>query len=195
MGGSHLGNAGIFLITTLFGMYTLAVMLRFLLQIVRADFYNPVSQFIVKVTNPPLRPLRRVIPGVGGIDMAAVVLMLVLKFVELFIVGLLMGYTFNVIGLAAQSLVELLRLTVDVFFYSILIQVILSWVSPGGYNPVVSLLYSLNEPILRPARRLLPPVHGFDLSPVIAMIFLQLVNLVVIASISDLAQSLLRLSG
>ena len=86
MGGSYVGNAATFLIETLFGLYILIVMLRFLLQWARADFYNPVSQFILKATQPPLTPLRRIIPGFAGLDLAAIVFMFTLKFVELWLV-------------------------------------------------------------------------------------------------------------
>ena len=110
-------------------------MIRFLLALVRADFYNPVSQFLVKVTNPPLVPLRRVIPSVVGIDMASVVLMLALQMLELFVIGLISGLSFHPGGLVVLAFAELLSLLFQIYFFTILIQVVLSWVSPGGYNP------------------------------------------------------------
>lgn len=187
----YAGNAGIFLIKTLFGLYILAIMLRFLFQWVRADFYNPLSQFLVKVTNPPLLPLRRIIPGFGGIDLASVVLMLLLQILELILVGLVRGYSFQPLGLFVLSIAELSSLLLNVFFFSILIQVILSWVNPGGYNPATALLYSLNEPVLRPARRLIPPISGLDLSPIVVMIGLQLATYLVVAPLSDMGRGLL----
>lgn len=190
MGGSYAGNAGVFLVQTLFGLYIGAVMLRFLLALTRADFYNPISQFLVKITNPPLVPLRRIIPSMLGIDMAAVVLMLVLQALELILIGAIKGFGFHPLGLLVLALAELLSLLLRIYFFTILIQVVLSWVSPGGYNPAVALLYSINEPILGRARRLLPPIHGFDLSPILAMIALQLISILLIAPISDLGKSL-----
>jgi YggT family protein len=191
MGGSYVGNAATFLVETLFGLYILIVMLRFLLQWARADFYNPVSQFILKATQPPLAPLRKIIPGFAGLDLAAVVVMFTLKFVELWLVTGLLGIAPQIGGLAMLSIADLLGLLVNVFIFSILIQVIISWVNPGMYNPVVGLLHSLNEPLLGPARRMIPPVSGLDLSPIAVLIFLQLVSMLAVAPIRDLARSML----
>lgn len=191
MPGPYFSDAATFLISTLFGIYILAVMLRFLLAWVRADFYNPLSQFLVKVTSPTLRPLRRWIPGVGGIDLAAVALMLGLKLIELWLVYRVAGYSPGLGGLSVLAVANLLSLAFYVFLIAILIQVVLSWVAPGTYNPAVSLIYSLTEPILRPIRRLLPPMGGLDLSPLVALIALQLVSMLLIAPIRDIGRSLL----
>jgi len=191
MGGSYTGNAGVFLIETLFGLYILAVMLRFLLQWVRADFYNPLAQVLVKVTNPPLVPLRRIIPGFRGIDFASILLMLVLQALALILIGMVNDVAFQPVGLAVLSFTKLLSLVFNVFFFSILIQVIISWISPGSHNPVVSLLHSLNEPLMRPVRRIIPPISGLDLSPLVVMIGIQLCNMLIIAPLSDIGRSLL----
>ena len=191
MGNPYVSDAGTFLIHTLFGLYVLAVMLRLLLQWVRADFYNPVSQFLVKVTAPALRPLRRIIPGFAGIDLAAVVLMVLLKLVEWWIVLSLGGITPGFSGVLFLALGDLLGLLLNVFLVAILIQVILSWVNPGAYNPVVGLLYRLTEPLLAPARRLLPPVSGLDLSPLLVLIGLQLLKMLLVAPIKDFGVRLL----
>lgn len=191
MGGSYVGNAATFLIQTVFGLYILIVMLRFLLQWARADFYNPVSQFIVKATQPPLKPLRKIIPGIGGLDMAALIFMLVLKFVELWLVTGLLGMSPQIGGLAMLSIAELLGLLINVFIFSILIQVIISWVNPGMHNPVMGLLHSLTEPLLGPARRVIPPISGLDLSPIIVIVCLQLASMLAVAPIRDLARSML----
>ncbi len=191
MGGGYFGNAGVFLINTVFGLYILIVMLRFLLQLVRGDFYNPVSQFLVKATNPVLVPLRRVIPGLFGIDFAAVVLLVVLQIMQITLVGVIKGYAFQPLGLVVMSIAELASLTLNIFFFSILIQVILSWVNPGNYNPVTSLLYGLNEPLLRPARRLIPPVSGFDFSPLVVGVALKLIEMTLIAWLLNTAKGML----
>jgi len=188
--GGYGTNAIQFLIQTLFGLYLVAIMLRVLLQLTRADFYNPVSQFLVKVTNPPLIPLRRVIPGFMGIDFAAIVLMLVLKIVEIFLIVLIKGASVNFIGVVVLAIAELLHLLVNVYFFTILIQVVISWVNPGTYNPAISLLYSINEPLLGRARRIIPPISGFDLSPIVVIILLQLVSMLLIQPITDLGQGL-----
>jgi len=191
MGGSYVGNAATFLIETVFGLYILLVMLRFLLQWARADFYNPVSQFIVKATQPPLKPLRKIIPGIGGLDMAALVFMIMLKLVELWLVTGVMGMSPQIGGLVVLSIADLLGLLINVFIFSILIQVIISWVNPGMYNPVMGLLHSLTEPLLGPARRVIPPISGLDLSPIVVIIVLQLASMLAVAPIRDLARPML----
>jgi YggT family protein len=190
MGGSYAGNAGVFLIQTLFGLYIGAIMIRFLLALVRADFYNPISQFLVKVTNPPIIPLRRVIPSISGVDTASVILMLILQSVEYMLITAIKGFGIHPLGLIVLSIGGLLSLLLQIYFFTILIQVILSWVAPGGYNPAISLLYTLNEPLLGRARRILPPIHGFDLSPILVMIILQLLTFLVIDPVNDLGMSL-----
>jgi YggT family protein len=188
--GNYAGNAGVFLIQTLFGLYLVAVMLRFLLQMTRADFYNPVSQFLVKITNPPLIPMRRIIPGLIGIDMAAIVLLVIIQAVELVLVGLVQGYSLGIAGLLVLTVAELINLLLNIYFFTILIQVILSWVNPGGYNPAIALLYSLNEPILSRARRLIPPISGFDLSPIVVFIGIKLIQIILVAPIADTGKRL-----
>ena len=190
MGNAYLSNAGTFLVHTIFGLIMLVFMLRFIMQLVRADFHNPVSQFVVKVTNPVLRPLRRFIPGLFGMDLASVLVLVVLQVGELFLVAMILGVAIQPAGLVVMSIAELLDLALKVFLFSILIQVILSWVNPHGHNPVAGLLYSITEPLLRPARRLLPAIGGFDLSPILVIVGLQLISMLVIAPITDLGRSL-----
>jgi YggT family protein len=178
--GGFFTNPLIFLVQVLFGAYILVVMLRFLLQLLRADFYNPLSQFIVRVTSPVLHPIRRVIPGVGGIDFASVLLMWVLKSIELILILLILGIQKNLLLTLLWALPELLNLLLNVFLVAIFIQVILSWVNPGAYNPASALLYTLTEPILRPARRIIPPISGLDLSPWVVIVVLILLKMLVV---------------
>ena len=177
----YLSNAGVFLIKTLFGIYEVIILLRFLMQMVRADFYNPISQFVVKATSLPLKPLRRAIPGVAGMDIASLVLLLIVLIVELLLLSLITTLPMpSVIGLVALALVELLKLTINVFMFSVIILAILSWVSPGGYNPVANLLYQITAPLMRPARRILPPMGGLDLSPMFVIVILYLLILLIV---------------
>lgn len=180
MGSNYLSNPLIFLIQFLFGIYILVVMLRFLLQLTRADFYNPVSQFIVKATAPLLNPLRRVIPGLAGIDLASVVLMWLLQSLELALVIIVSGMGANLVATLAWAVPELIDLAINIFLFSILIQVILSWINPGTYNPALSLIHSLTEPLLRPARKLIPPISGLDFSPIIVMVGLTLLKMLLL---------------
>ena len=187
MPNSYFLNPLELLINTLFGLYILIVMLRFLLQWVRADFYNPVSQFIVKVTNPPLRPLRRIIPGMGGVDVAAIVLMLALQLLSLGLILLLRGQGVPLGTLFFWAVAELVSLAISVYIWGIIIQVIISWINPGAYNPALNLLHSLTEPLMRPARRLIPPISGFDLSPILVLLALQIGKMLLVPPIMMLA--------
>ncbi len=188
MGNHYVTNPVEFLINTLFGLYILTIMLRVVLAVVRADFYNPVSQFLVKVTNPPLLPLRRLIPSIGKVDTSALVLMLVLQMASFALILLLRGGQISPWALVILSIAELVGLLLNVFLFSIFIQVIISWVNPGTYNPVVSLLYSITEPVLRPCRRLIPPMSGMDLSPLVALIAIQLAKMLLLPPLHQLAQ-------
>jgi YggT family protein len=180
MQGSYFTNPLEFLVSTLFSLYILAIMLRFLLGAVRADFYNPASQFLVRITNPLLVPLRKFIPSVGKFDTAAVLLMLVLQIISLVLVLALRGGGIPVGTVLVTSIAELVSLMINIFIFAIIIQVVLSWVNPGSYNPVSSLLYSLTSPVLRPIQQLIPPVSGIDLSPLFALIGLQVLRMLVL---------------
>ncbi len=192
MGSSYLTNPAVFLIQVLFGAYILVVMLRFLLQLFKADFYNPISQFIVKLTAPVLKHLRRIIPGLGGLDLASVVLMWLLKSIELALIVTLAGLPLSPIMAMAWAIPELIKLAINVFLFSILIQVIFSWVNPGAYNPVTALIGYLTEPIMRPVRKIIPPVGGLDLSPMVAMIGLYLLQMLLLPPIQALTGSPFR---
>ena len=162
-----------YLVSTMISLYVTAVMLRLLLQWVRADFYNPVCQFLVKVTNPVLVPMRRFIPSIGRLDTASVLLMLVLESISIAFMSLLAqpGWGIGEIVLfAAISLVAMLLWT---YFILIIAMVILSWVGGGVRHPIVPLIYQLTEPVLRPIRRVIPSIAGIDLSPLFALIIIR----------------------
>lgn len=181
-----LSNAGVFLISTFFGLYILAVMLRLILQLVRADFRNAISQFIVKVTNPPLKPLRRFIPGFAGIDMASVIIMLALQMLEIFLLFMLFyPSTPDVLGLLLYSTVKLILLGFYVFLFSIFILALLSWFNPDRYNPVYQLLQQITEPVLRPARKFLPPKSGIDFSVMLTIVGLWLGKLLLLDPLTN----------
>jgi YggT family protein len=176
---SYLTNPLEFLITTLFSLYILAVMLRFLLGAVRADFYNPVSQFLVRITNPVLAPMRKIIPSAGKYDTSALLLMLLLQIVSLVLMVLLRGSSVSIVALLLFAVAELVLLLINIFIFSIVIQVILSWINPGIYTPVGALLHSLTNPVLAPIQRVIPPVAGIDLSPLFALIGLQVLKMLI----------------
>jgi YggT family protein len=163
-------NAFSYLVSTLLDLYITAVLIRLLLQWVRADFYNPVCQFLIKVTNPALLPLRRVIPAVGRLDTASIVLLLALEFFSVWIVSRIGSSPLSPVGIAAFSVTKLLATLLVTYFILIIANVLLSWVAGRARHPVVPLVYQLTEPVLRPFRRVIPPIAGIDLSPVFALI-------------------------
>lgn len=170
-------TATVFLIQTVFGFYILAVMLRFLLQCVRADFYNPLVQFLVRITNPLLLPLRRFVPGYRGLDLASVVLAFALQLLEVLLVTALFGRSLDIGGVLLVTVMELLKLLINIYLWGVIIQAVLIWINPDPRHPAARVLAQLTAPLLRPARRLLPPVSGVDLSPVLVVVALIFVSL------------------
>ena len=192
MGGGYFTQAAVFLIEIIFGLYILAVLLRFLLARVRADFYNPLSQFIVKVTNPAIKPLRRIIPGYFGIDWPSIVLLFIVQLTEIILVALVTSARIPAFeGLCVLTIANLIKEVIYVYIFIILIQVVISWINPGAYNPVTTLLYQLSKPVLKPVKRLLPPAGGFDFSPLVVLIGFQLMIILLVSPLMDLG---LRLS-
>lgn len=191
MGSSYLLSPLLLIISTLFELYALIVLLRFLLQAVRADFYNPVSQFIVKATTPVLRPLRRIIPGLMGQDIAALVLATLVQWLKLLLLQTLgvelisiasaqapLGV--SILGLLIFALAEVLALLLNIFLFAIIIMVIVSWVNPGSYNPAMGLVNSLVEPVMKPFRKLIPPLGGLDITPIFATLGIMIAKMLLI---------------
>lgn len=163
-----LTEIAVFLIRTFGGLFFMAVLLRFLLQIARADFYNPISQSLVKLTNPLLKPLRRVIPGVMGVDMAALVLALVIKFTMFVLLSLLGLGGVNIALVLVWSLLACVVAILNIYYFALLVSIITSWVAQGSHNPAVVLIQQIAEPVMTPFRRLLPAMGGIDFSPMLA---------------------------
>lgn len=174
--GNALTQTGFFLINLIFTFYITLVLLRFLLQIVKADFYNPICQFIVKLTNPLLVPLRRLIPGWFGLDLAAVFLIIALQAVELILIGLLGSIPLNA-GIIIAIIFRLVMLVLNTYFFAVILNAILSWVNPNPRHPLTMLLTQLTEPLLRPIRRILPTMSGIDLSPMVVIIVLMVIRI------------------
>lgn len=177
---SSLQNTGFFLVKVFFNAYLTVVLLRFIFQLVRADFYNPISQFIITITNPLLIPLRKLIPGLMGLDIAAIFLLFILQLVELLLLLLIKGTAVSIklafiLGITLWGCGELLDLTITLYFYAILIFAIFSWLPQTGYNPLLLLLIQIINPLLRIIQRYLKPIGGLDLSPWFLIIFLQII--------------------
>jgi YggT family protein len=171
-----LNDAAIFVIQTLGSLYLLIVLLRFILQLVRANFYNPLCQFAVKATQPLLKPLRRVIPSMFGLDMSSLVLALIVQMVLFAVILLLSGYKVDVLFLVPWGLIGIFALFLKILFWAMIISVILSWVAPGSHNPGAELVQQITEPVLAPFRRIIPNLGGLDISPIFAFIALQLLQ-------------------
>ncbi|MGE8187817.1 YggT family protein [Pseudomonas sp. NPDC086278] len=171
-----LNDAAIFIIKTLGSLYLLIVLMRFILQLVRANFYNPLCQFIVKATQPLLKPLRRVIPSMFGLDMSSLVLALIIQMLLIAVILALKGFMVDWVLLVPWALIALFSLFLNIIFYAMIISVILSWVAPGSHNPGAELVGQITEPVLAPFRRIIPNLGGLDISPIFAFIVIQLLQ-------------------
>lgn len=159
-----------FLVSTVFDIFIFLVLTRLILQLVRADFYNPISQFVVRATNPVLAPLRKLVPSPPLIDTAALVMVIVLIIAKVVVLSLLIrGSVPPVNILVLFSIQQLASLMLTYLFFAILIRIILSWVAPDPYNPMTALMSQITEPVMAPARKLLPPIGGLDLSPILVL--------------------------
>lgn len=177
MPAGYLTNPLMLVINALVGAYIFILIIRVLLQYSGADSRNPVSSFIIKATQAPLKVLKPIFPTVKGINLSAIALMLILQMLLGF---LTMSGELNIWVIFIWSLTELIGSIINVFIYSIFATVILSWINPGTYNPVVSLLYKITEPVMQPFQRIIPPIGGMDLSPIAALLALQVLKMLLI---------------
>jgi YggT family protein len=162
--------------------YLTIVLLRFLLQLAQADFHNPITQFAVKVTNPLLRPLRRFIPGWGGLDGASLVLAVIIQAVTFYLILIAMNGSvpsFNPLTLLTWSVLNVLDLIVTIYFWSVIATVVVSWIAPGSNHPAIQLIAQITEPVMRPVRNIVPSMGGLDLSPIIVFLILNVVQVVI----------------
>lgn len=167
-------NALTFIVKTLLDLYIITFVLRFILQWVRADFRNPITQFFVRVTNPLVIPARRLIPSIRGFDTATMVVVLLLELVvTIILVNLTCLNEPDFIQVIGLTLLRFVYLALRIALFVILIYVVLSWINPGTYNPAISLLTSIAEPLLKPVRRFIPPIGGLDLSALFTLIAIQ----------------------
>ena len=190
MESGYLSTPAVFLVQVVFGLYATLVLLRFLLQMVRADFYNPLSQFIVKATSPALNPLRRIIPGLAGIDTASLVLAWIVIALEQLAILSITGFGLQPVAAMLLAVPEMISLIINIFLFAILIGVIMSWINPGSYNPAISLIHSLTEPLLVPVRRRMPQMGGLDLSPMVVMVGLVVLEMLLIPPIRQVLGTL-----
>jgi len=176
-----------FLITTVLNLLTMLFLLRFVLQLVRASFNNPLSQMVVTLTNFAVKPIRKILPSWGKFDLSTLFLAIVTQFLLQMCLIWLRDFPLSVAGqsvwagIIGMSFLGVFRTFLDIFFYALLLQVILSWVNPQ--SPVSGVLNSLTKPILGPIQRVLPTASGIDFSPIVALIFLQMINVSVVRTL------------
>jgi YggT family protein len=178
---SPFSQAGLLLVNSIGSLILLILLLRFLLQLVRADFYNPISQFVVRFSNPLLVPLRRMIPGFGGLDVASLVLAYGTQLILMAAILMVAGQTaLPWMNLVFWALIGVFSLFVNIYFWGLLIMVIASWLAPNSYNPALILINQILDPVMRPIRRMMPDLGGLDLSPIVLMLTIQMVEILVI---------------
>ncbi len=162
-----------FVVKTLAQLYLLLYLLRFWLPLVRADFRNPIAQAVLRFTSPLIIPVRRFIPPIGRLDSATVLVTFAMQYAILFVLLQIVQQRPPAATIAVMTILELCILSLNLFFFAILIRIILSWVAPNTYNPVSAIASAVAEPVLRPFRRLIPAVGGLDISPIFAIVLLQ----------------------
>ena len=176
---SNISSAIVFVINAITSLYLLVLLLRFWMPWLRADFRNPLAQGILRFTSPIIIPVRRIVPSFGRLDTATVLVAFVIQYLTVLLLLLIMGQTAGIAAIALTALVKLIVLSINLFVYAIFIRIILSWISQGGYNPATAIITTLTEPVLRPFRRLIPSMGGFDISPIFAIILLLAATIVV----------------
>tara|TARA_R110002096_G_scaffold154_30_gene1030 strand:- start:24317 stop:24892 length:576 start_codon:yes stop_codon:yes gene_type:complete len=173
-----------YIIEALTSLYILVLLLRIWLPFLRADFRNPLAQGILRLTSPLVVPLRRLIPSFGRLDTATVLVAFAIQYAAVFLIVLiyiafeLMAMP-TIVTIALTAVVKLIMLSVNLFAFAVIIRVILSWVAPGMHNPATAIIATLSEPVLAPVRRIIPPMGGFDVSPILVIIGLFALNIVI----------------
>ncbi len=183
---NYLSNATIYLIENLLGLILYIVLIRFWMQWVRANFRNSVGQFIITVTNPIVIPLRRLLPSFGSIDTATVALAIALAMFKTFTLISIAGYSIPILKLITYSLGEVIEGSIYIFMAAIFIQIIASWINPYSQHPILEIASSIAEPLMAPARRLIPAIAGIDFSPFLVFIFLNLSLQLIVAPLQNL---------
>ncbi|BBN58827.1 YggT family protein [Hydrogenovibrio marinus] len=186
---SPIGQGGLFLIQFIAGLIVFSLILRFLLRAAYVDWRHPIVTFIAKVTNPLCVPFNKILTLRGRWDWSALLTALVIEGVSAYLIGWLGGRDYSFLLIVIYSVTELLNQILDMMFWIIIIQAVLSWVVQG-YNPNVAIFYQLAEPILRPFQRVVPPIGGLDLSPLVAILVIKLIQIVVVGSIAQIGQGL-----
>ncbi|WP_136254907.1 YggT family protein [Onishia niordana] len=186
--GSQLGSAGLLLVNTLINIYLLMLMMRFLLQASRADYYNPISQSVVKVTQPVVKPFQGFLRPVGRFDLATLAAAFLIKVVSIILIMQVAGYGMPPIaGLAIAGVAAIASGILKIYFFALIVMIILSWVAPQASHPGALLVMQLVEPIMAPVRKVIPPLGMIDLSPIVVFISISLLDSLVVGSLTRAA--------
>ncbi len=177
--GNSVGNAFAFLIETLFRLYLAVLLLRVLLEAVGAEYYNPVSQALVKLTEPLVAPLAKLVPRMGRLNSAALVLLLVIQTIAVWLVTAISGYPIDPLQAIITAVFRLIQLLLVMYLVLIIAEFVLSWVGGGMRHPIIPLIYQLTRPVLMPIRRVIPNIGGLDLSPLVAIIGIQFLMILI----------------
>ncbi len=178
---STASQVGLLLVNAVAGFFLFIVVLRFLLQAVKADFYNPISQFVIKATNPLLIPIRKIVPGFGGFDVAALVLLVAIELAAIVLSLLMLNYTqLPVSNILIWAVLGSVGLFLKLYFWGILIMIIASWIAPQSQNPALLLIRQLVEPVMKPIRKMLPDMGGLDISPIVVFLGIQVLEVILI---------------
>jgi YggT family protein len=162
-----------FIIKTIAQLYLLVLLLRLWLPLLRADFRNSLAQGILRITSPLVVPLRRLLPAIGRLDTATILVAFAIQYLTVLVLLTIFGQSFTTVPILITTIIELVILSLNLFFFAVLIKIILSWIAPHTFNPATALLNTLAEPVLRPFRRIIPPIGGLDISPIFAIVLLQ----------------------
>jgi len=168
------------LVSLIFNLYIWALLLRILLQIIRADYFNPLSQIVIKLTDKPCKILERIIPRHSEIDTAAVGLAVLVAILKLIVLISISDASLTILGVVTGAFCVLLSALLNLYFYLIILVVIASWIATPGYNPLLNVLHKLTAPILNLARRVIPPIAGIDFSPMVVLLLIKIVDLFVL---------------
>lgn len=176
-----INEIAIYLFQTVVGLYLLVMLMRFILQVSLADFYNPVSQFLVRATNPLVLPVRRLVPARGRFDPASLLVAIVIQLIGIIAMLWLSGVSASMFPslslMLAWSVIGVIGLLVKIYFFALLGMIILSWIAPGTSNPAAQLMYQITEPVMAPFRSMLPSMGGLDLSPILLFILINIIQI------------------
>jgi YggT family protein len=180
----YIQNASAFLIEALFNFALYIVLIRFWMQWVRADFRNDFGQFIISVTNPVIVLIRRTVPSIGVIDTATVLLAVIIALLKIYVLVLVAGGgigSYSLFKMLSVAIATVLDSSIYVFLGAILIGIIASWLNPNSYHPILNVARAISEPLLAPARKLIPSLGGIDFSPMLVILFLRVIQILLIA--------------